>query len=532
MKHLELKTLSRNHLFVLAVIAGIGVIFIFVCTKKYGAGFSADSVEYMAAAHNLLAGRGFLMSDGEISGSWPPLYPTLLAILKLCGVDYLVSTRWIAATAFGLTAFLAGLWVLKHSQRLFLAALSSVAILCSKPLAWVFCSAWSEPIFLVLLMLYFLILPSVIKKPTIKRVVALGVVTAVACLTRYIGGVLFIIVVVLLMINREHQFWKRLTSAGVFGIVSVLPLGLWLLRNWLLTDALTGPRFPSERTLLTNIDLAGKLIASWYLPSQIVNAAPGFVFFCLFSALITMIVAYDVRRCRKNNQYWLHSPEVILASFLVVYTGAILAMLTRIYLLQLNDRYLTPLYLAAVLLFLVSFRNIFALDIKLIQTKKETYGKVIRTGILGGIAVGIWFASGANHVLARAERMVKYGVGGRNSVRWHESETVGWLRSHPLSGDVFSNKTFAVFFFTRHTCKKIPIHPTGKWASHPEFRRWSRHRLAEFKKAVKSKEPAYLVWFAAKPRPYAYSLEQLQDLCRMTVVKELEDGVIIALNPK
>ena len=532
MKYLESKTLNRTHLLILALIAGTGAIFILVCTKKYGTGFSADSVEYMAAAHNLLAGRGFLMSDGEISASWPPLYPMLLALLKFCGLNYIVSTRCICAVTFGLTSFLAGLWVLKYSQRLFLAALCSLAILCSKPLTWVFCYAWSEPIFLVLLMLYFLILPSVIKKPSIKCVVALGVVTAAACLTRYIGGVLFVIVVVLLMINREHSFRKRLTSASVFGIVSVLPLGLWLLRNWVLTDTLTGPRFPSERTLLTNIDLAGKLIASWYLPSQIVNAAPGFVFFCLFSALITMIVAYNIRRCRKNNQYWLHSPEVILASFLVVYTGAILAMLSRIYLLELNDRYLTPLYLAAVLLFLVNFKNIFSLDIKLIQAKKEFFGKLIRTGILGGICIGIWFGTGANYVLTRAERMVKYGAGGRNSVRWQQSETVGWLKSHQLSGDVFSNKIFTVFFFTRHTCKKIPTHPTGKWASHPEFRRWSRHRLAEFKKAVKSKEPAYLVWFAAKPRPYTYSLEQLQDLCRMTVVKKLEDGAIIALNPK
>jgi hypothetical protein len=532
MKCPESKTVGRSHLFVLAVIAGIGAIFILVCTKKYGTGFSGDSVQYMAAADNLLAGRGLLMVNEEVSTSWPPLYPTLLAMLKFCGLDYIASTRCISAVTFGLTMFLAGLWVLKYSQRLFLAVLCSLAILCSKPLTWVFSYAWSEPIFLLLLMLYFLILPAVIKKPTMKRVVGLGVVTAAACLTRYMGGVLFVVFVVLLMINREHPFWKRVTSAGVFGIVSVLPLGLWLLRNWVLTDTLTGPRFPSERTFLTNINLAGKLVASWYLPSQIVNAAPGCVFFCLFSALITIIVVYDIRRCRKNNQYWLRSPEVMLASFLVVYTGAILAMITCTYLMELNDRYLAPSYLAAVLLFLVSFRNIFALDMKLIQTKKEIYGKVVRTGILGGIAVGIWFATGTNHVLLRAERMVKYGAGGRNSDRWQQSETVGWLKSHPLSGDVFSNRTFGVFFFTRHTCKPIPSHPTGKWAGCPAFRQRCQYRLAEFERGVKSKEPAYLVWFAAKPRPNTYSLEELQDLCRMTVIKKFEDGIIIALKPK
>jgi len=531
MKHPETKTFSRIHLFILALIAGIGAIFILICTKKYGTGFSGDSVEYMAAAHNLLAGRGFLMCNGEVSASWPPLYPTLLALLKFCGLDYIVSTRWIAATAFGLTAFLAGLWVLKHSQRLFLAALCSLAILCSKPLTWVFSYAWSEPIFLVLLMLYFLILPSVIKKPSIKRVVALGVVTAAACLTRYIGGVLFLIVVVLLMVNREHPFWKRLTSAGVFGIVSVLPLGLWLLRNWFLTGTLTGPRFPGERTLLTNIDLAGKLIASWYLPSQIVKAAPGHVFFCLFGALITVIVACDIRRCRKNNQYWLHSPEVILASFLVVYTGATLAMITRIFTMELNDRYLAPLYPAAVLLFFVSFRGLFPLGTEVIQPKKAAYYKVVRTGVLAGICIGIWFGTGCNNVLSRAERMIKYGAGGRNSVRWHQSETVAWLKSHQLSGQVFSNRIFTVFFFTRHTCKISPALPISRGRSSPEWRKRSERQVAEFKEALKSKDGAYLVWFLPN-RADRYDLEQLQDFCRMRIVEKFRDGAFIALYPK
>ena len=245
-----------------------------------------------------------------------------------------------------------------------------------------------------------------------------------------------------------------------------------------------------------------------------------------------MIVAYDIRRCRKNNQYWLHSPEVILTSFLVVYTGAILAMLSRIYLMELNDRYLTPLYLAAVLLFFVSSRGLFPLGTKVIQPKKGAYYKVVRTGVLAGICIGIWLGTGANYVLARAERMVKYGAGGRNSVRWHESETVGWLKSHPLSGDVFSNKIFTVFFFTRRTCKNIPIKPTRKSGSSPTLRRLSQRRLAEFKRAVKSKERAYLVWFVAKPRPYAYDLEELQELCRMTVLQKFPDGAIIALNPK
>jgi len=69
MKYLESKTLNKIHLLILALIAGTGAIFILVCTKKYGTAFSADSVYYMAAAHNLLAGQGFRMPNGELLAS-------------------------------------------------------------------------------------------------------------------------------------------------------------------------------------------------------------------------------------------------------------------------------------------------------------------------------------------------------------------------------------------------------------------------------------------------------------------------------
>jgi len=532
MKYLESKTLNRIHLLILALIAGTGAIFILVCTKKYGTAFSADSVYYMAAAHNLLAGQGFRMPNGEVLASWPPLYPSLLAALKFCRLDYIVSTRCISAATFGITGFLAGLWVLKYSQRLFLAVLCMVAILCSKPLTWVFCYAWSETIFLALLMMFFLILPSVIKRPTIKWALVLALITTAVSLTRYVGGVLVVLVVLLFLVNRKHTFPKRVGFAAFFGIVSALPLALWLLRNWVLTGTLAGPRLAAETTLFSNIGLAGKLIASWFLPPQIAKSVPGWIFFCLFCVFIAWMLITAIRGSQKSNRYWLDSPEVIPALFLVVYTGAILATVTSTLVEELNDRYLAPSYLAAVLLFLVNLKNIFSLDIKLIQAKKEFFGKLIRTGILGGIALGIWFGTGANYVLTRAERMVKYGAGGRNSVRWQQSETVGWLKSHPLSGDVFSNKIFTVFFFTRRTCKNIPIKPTRKSGSSPALRRLSQRRLAEFKRAVKSKERAYLVWFVAKPRPYAYDLEELQELCQMTVLQKFPDGAIIALNPK
>jgi len=101
----------------------------------------------------------------------------------------------------------------------------------------------------------------------------------------------------------------------------------------------------------------------------------------------------------------------MLVLFLVLYTTAILATVTGVMIEALNDRYLAPVYIAAVLLFLAGLRSISPLDMKPTQAKKEIYSKLIRKGILAGICIGIWFSTGANNVLSRAQRMVKYGAG-------------------------------------------------------------------------------------------------------------------------
>lgn len=531
MKHLESKSFNKTHLLILALIAGIGIVFVLVLTKKYGTGFSADSVIYISAADSLLDGKGFIMHNGDVYASWPPLYPALLAMLKSCGLDYIASTRYINAVTFGFVMFLSGLWVLKNTSRVFLAILCSLGMLLSKPLFYVFPYAWSETIFFVLLMLYFLILPSVIKEPSVKRVVALGVVTAAACLTRYIGGLLFVIVVVLLMFNREHPFRKRLSSTGVFGIVSVLPLGLWLLRNWVLTDTLAGPRFAADVSLWSNIDRAGERIGSWFLPDIVTKSLPAWLFLCLFWVLIAVIAIFVIRRSSKHKQYWLNSPAVMLVSFLVLYTTALTATVTGVMIEPLNDRYLAPIYIAAVLLFFTAFGNIFPLDTKLTQGKKDLYVKFIRGGIVGGIFIGIWFASGTTYVLNRAQRAIKYGAGGRNTTRWHQSETVTWLKRHKLSGEVFSNNGCTVYFFSRYRTRPAPHLPELKKCTSPELREMSERQVAEFKKVLQSQGLTYLVWFLP-PRSDSYNLKQLQDFCRMRIVEKFRDGAIIALYPK
>jgi hypothetical protein len=286
---------------------------------------------------------------------------------------------------------------------------------------------------------------------------------------------------------------------------------------------LTGKRLPTDTPvsmLSKNMTLAGDVIASWFLPFQIMKSIPGWIFLCSFCVLIVAAFISVIVKSRKRILYWLESPIVVLVLFLGIYTAGMVSAASRVIIDPIDDRLLAPLYVPTVLLFCASLGSVFSFDTKMIQTKKDLSVKLIRAGILGGIFIGVWFGAGFNNVFSRAERMVKYGAGGRNSVRWHASETVTWLKSNQLSGNVFSNDCFTVFFFTRHTCKMSPALPTRRGCTSAELRQESERQVAEFKDALQAKDGAYLVWFLPNRRDYLYDVEQLQGFCRMRIVQQ------------
>src|SRR5262245_33165879 len=48
-------------------------------TSWHGAGVASDGANYVSAARSVLAGQGFVQSDGAPLALWPPLEPLLLA---------------------------------------------------------------------------------------------------------------------------------------------------------------------------------------------------------------------------------------------------------------------------------------------------------------------------------------------------------------------------------------------------------------------------------------------------------------------
>lgn len=532
MKEVKSKKYNGLHLLILGVISLSGIVIVLISTHKYGAGASPDSVNYVAAARSLLAGKGFLRFNGVIYDTWPPFYSILLASLKLCGIDYLISARCISAMSLGLLIFLASLWVLRYSNSLFLAVLCSISILFSKPLFHISCYAWTEALFITLITAFFFALNSTLKNPNFKTGFVLALITAAVCLTRYVGVALIPIGVLLFLINKKQLFWKRAMFAISWTVGSILPLSLWLLRNRLLTGAVMGSgRAPADTTFFENVALAGKVIAGWFLPHQIVQSVPGGISFCVFFVLIAVVLASIISNSRKYNRYWLDSPLIPVLLFLVLYTLGILISVSRVKVDALNDRLLSPLYVPAVLLFFGGIKNMFALGLKATTDRKEIRSTIIQKALLAGIGVGVWFGMGANFVLSRAQNAFQYGAGGFNHSRWQKSETISWLKTHHLEGRLFSNNICPLYFLTDHLAETTPI-VSSYFDNSPARVKESKRQLSNFISAVNSGDKAYIVWLSLRSRKHLSAPDQLSKYCQIKTVKKFRDGAVFALFPK
>ena len=105
-------------------IMGAGIVILL--TSPHGAGITPDTVSYVSAARSLADGHGFLQYNGEYLVFQPPLYPIILALIKITfSTDPLISAGYLNGLFFGLIVFISGLFFLKHMKSFVFVILGS-----------------------------------------------------------------------------------------------------------------------------------------------------------------------------------------------------------------------------------------------------------------------------------------------------------------------------------------------------------------------------------------------------------------------
>ncbi|MBN1287814.1 MAG: hypothetical protein JXB47_20615 [Anaerolineae bacterium] len=427
---------------VIALLSLLGVMLVLFSTSKYGAGLSPDSMEYVAAARNLLAGDGYIQSNGQPFAHWPPLFPAILAAFGLVGFDLLIAVRLVNALAFGLIVFTSGQFFLKYIRFSPFALLGVFSIVLSPPLLYSASWGLSETIFTLLLVLF---VPPMIRFLKTEQRFPFGVACALgalATLQRFIGATMIVVgAVTIVLYMRWIPLARRIKYALVLGVISAAPTLGWLARNYFLTSTFSGSRGASAYTLAQNISFTFQALTAWFVPSyNFLAESLGFLLPLLATTVILSLFFIRPKGFKKILSFLLVS-EIFIAfyiTFLVVSSTFIFYDK-----LSVSHRFFSPLYVFVMLLIFMSIENI------------ANYLSHRRKLRVIWLMMALLWVVGLMQVGPVVLEQHQQGAGGYNSVFWQEKPVVEWLKTSPLPGTLYSNEHTAVYLFTQQVTHMI-----------------------------------------------------------------------------
>ncbi|MFC1576267.1 glycosyltransferase [Candidatus Omnitrophota bacterium] len=481
----------------------IGVAITLISTSLYGTALFPDSIAYISTARNILSGNGYMIYTGLPYVAWPPLLPTLLALLGFMRIEPLSGIRLLNALVFGLTILASGYLFKMHIKSKVLVVLASAAVLLSFPVFYVSVTGRAESLFVLLLTMFVICLQKFLKEKSFSSLMWCSGFAALACLQRYIGVTLILSgILILSVLPKKSSTIKRLKTLSLFCAISTIPVGLWFVRNYTLTSTFSGGHIASLNSLKYNLACTLDTVTSWFLPSSIALPIRGMIFG--FAVAVLALIASRFYRLNKNikpNATEM-APALVLTS---VYMLFLLTYSTILKLDDISDRLLAPIYVLVILFMFVG------LDRALGWLRR--YGNRA-TIIISSLCI-VWLI----YPLVRIEKHLCFytrnGTGGYSTARWRQSDLIRWLKINPLEGDLYSNEPEALYIVTGEDARISPSRREDK-----------REDFSEFKKYVNPEATNYLIWFDGVDKTYLYTPDELKRITRIRKTERLPDGTV------
>ncbi len=502
------------------LLALIGIALVLFATGPAGSGATSDVAAYYSVAESLARGDGFTQYDGSHYSSWPPLLPIILSIGPLVGSSPAAAARILNALVFGAIVLVFTRWLILNLRSRLLAYWGGLAMLFAYQMFKMSLHAWTEPLFVLLTLLFLTALISSVEKKGRGSLLPLILFAMFAWTTRYIGITLVGTgCLVLLFIGRDKLDKRFLRALGFGFFASVLPAFI-ILSNILITGDPAGERSVSSFGLLTCFRFSLRAIAWWIFPERLGTVLPGIV-------TVLLGVGVLVTAWRMRSQLRERARRIgILMLFFIIYLGFLIYTSTQYAFEGIHSRYLIPLHPTLMLVFIL------VLDMLIERSKGRIWGKLI----LAGLALWLLYPIAQTAVFAKQARTpyTNYAsapVWNRSLLSgfaWRNSDLARLLRESPPAGTLISNYPEAVYLHAGLGSTRSPrarMHVTSKYAA---------SELDDFIAMLSSSGPITLIWFADTPphgqRRNFHDLQALAAALDLEEIATAEDGAIYRVN--
>lgn len=471
------------------LISLLSAYFVWLQTSKYGIGLSPDSTTYLRWSESISKdGWGFIIQNPR--ATFPPLYPTILVIFSnIFHADHISIARWLNIMLSFCFSFSSLFLCRKLTKNTVILLTFGLFISFSRPLNLIFSYAWSEPLFIFLLLL----ITFSIDKTDYKHLILCGFLSALAILTRY-AGVAIVPAVCLYIFMEKHELSEKIKKSFCYASIPTLTYIAYIARNYYFTKTLMGTRVASNTGLISNCDRAFSTIALWWFSGQ--------YFFMV--AFLLLISGGFIWNYRKNLfKFFADISGTIKFSFcfVAVYSAFIVISSTTTAYDLIDDRLMAPVFLYTLLL-------LFSLVVIGYKTPKKE--KFLFYPLLSMLIV-CTLISFAKTWTKDVNFRKNHGAGGYNSEFWQENNLVKYLKTNKLNSleKIYTNDTYSFFIIDKKIKSlNIPLKKDRK---------------------VSGLENSLIIYFNNIDQK-RFALNELQTICKTETIVENIDGFILRIN--
>jgi hypothetical protein len=284
-----------------------------VISTRSGMGISWDSTDYMAVGRNMASGIRPIGVVGLPMTVRPPGISALICVGDWFGLMPSSTFVLVNTASAGASTFFAMLILRKTSiqQGIEIATISIVAF--SPSLLNMYSMAWSEPLFIAIVMasLWIALTPR-----SVPMHITLGFLFTFMFFIRYVGPFYsFPIALCAIFVQlKKSGFIKSVFRIGSIYFVSLIPQYLWLLRNKSIDGTLTGAREGAGGSYLQPIKTMTGTFGSWVVGHDPLNGNGGIclnwndysvimkITGCLFVAILIALVFLLVKLIKQSYE--------------------------------------------------------------------------------------------------------------------------------------------------------------------------------------------------------------------------------------
>ena len=260
------RSVATSLLVVFLAAAGI---WLFDYSTPSGLNLNDDSIAYIAGARSILSGDGYRQSwlvSNEPTVHFPPGFPATLALIGyVTGLDPVRGARALNGLLFGLNIALTG-WLAWRMTRSRIAGIIGAALVLLNPsLLYIHSRVMSEPLYIFLMLVSFLLLDLYLNHSRNYLLILLGVTLGWAYLARY--AALSLLATMLSLMLILHKTWrKRINSFLIVAAASFPWVIAWSIRNRLAGGTSTNRVLGWHPITQENWMLAVETLSDFLLP--------------------------------------------------------------------------------------------------------------------------------------------------------------------------------------------------------------------------------------------------------------------------